>query len=330
MLVGQAPGSWIVIDEVQKVPSLLSHVHGLIENQKLRFALSGSSARKLRRAGADMLAGRAFEYHLYPLTHEELGEDFDLDGALNWGALPKVRSYSDDQDKREFLNAYTSTYIREEIKEEQLVRKLPPFLQFLEVAAQNNGTILNFSKQAREAGTDSHAIERYYEILLDTWMGFLLPPFHRSVRKQQTQKSKFYWFDTGVKRAFERSLRTPLGGHGTGYGRAFEHFIILECIRLNDYKRCDYKFSFLRTKDDLEIDLVVERPGKPLLLIEIKSASQVDSHRLGKLKKLKEDLDPCEFWIISQEKFARQLTDQEGAHWVTLLPWREGLMRLFE
>lgn len=318
------PGSWVVIDEIQKIPALLDLVHRLIENRKLNFALTGSSARKLKRGGANLLAGRAFTNHLHPLTALELGKDFDLGSVLQWGSLPKVTSLATEIEKMEFLRAYCSSYLREEIKEEQLVRRIEPFLRFLDVSAQANSQIINYSKIARDSGTDSKSVERYFEILIDTLLGFFLPPFHRSVRKRQSQKSKFYLFDLGVKRALENMLRVPIQQGTFGYGRAFEHFFILECIRLNDYTRKDFRFSYLRTKDDLEIDLIVERPGEKLLLIEIKSSSQVDEVELSKLKVIKKDLEPCELWIASREKAPRYL------EFATVFPWETVLRNLFD
>jgi predicted AAA+ superfamily ATPase len=179
-----SPGSWIVIDEVQKVPKLLSLVHKIIEEKKVHFALTGSSARKLRRGGADMLAGRAFVFYLFPLTYgESLQKGFELRHALSWGSLPKVVGYSEDLDRIRYLNAYVHTYIKEEIQVEQLVRNLDPFRLFLKVAAQNNGKIINYSNIAKDTGVDIKSVQNYYEILRDTHLGFLLEPFGKSIRK---------------------------------------------------------------------------------------------------------------------------------------------------
>ena len=223
----------------------------------------------------------------------------------------------------EFLRAYCSTYLKEEIKEEQLIRKMEPFLKFLEVSAQSNGTIINYSKIARDSGTDSKAVERYFEILSDTLLGFVLLPFHHSVRKRQSQKSKFYLFDLGVKRALEHTLRVPVQEGTYAFGRAFEHFFILECVRMNDYFRKDYRFSYLRTKDDLEIDLIIERPGEKLLLIEIKSSTTVDEIEISRLRAIKNDLEPCELWVASRESQPRYLD------FATIFPWELILEKLF-
>jgi predicted AAA+ superfamily ATPase len=190
--------------------------------------LTSSSARKLKRGSANLLAGRAFTYKLFPLTHLELAKQFDLNQALTYGTLPKLLEYEDNNDKVEFLRSYTQTYLREEIQIEQLVRRLNPFRDFLELAAQNNGEILNYTKISRDIGVDHKTVANYYQILEDTLVGFYLPPFHKSVRKRQLESPKFYLFDTGVKRALERSFNIPLNKRSYAYGKAFEHFVILE------------------------------------------------------------------------------------------------------
>lgn len=314
---------WVIIDEIQKVPALLDIVHMAIEEKKQKFALTGSSARKLKRGAANLLAGRAFVNHLHPLTSVELKDDFDLQKILKWGSLPKIFSLDNDLERSEFLKSYVNTFLKEEIKEEQLVRKMTPFVKFLGVAAQANGTVLNMSKIARDSGTDPSAVERYFEILIDTMIGYYLEPFHFSVRKRQSQKSKFYFFDLGVQRALSRTLSVDLVPGTYPYGNAFEHFLILELIRLRDYHRKDYEFSYLRTKDDLEIDLIIERPGLPRILLEIKSSESVDNVEIEKLKKIKMDLQPCELWVASREK---QLRSNGFAE---IGPWQEFVKRLY-
>ena len=193
------PGSveWILIDEVQRAPRLLDVAHRLIESTGKRFVLTGSSARKLRRGASNLLAGRAFVYSLYPLTVPELQDSFVLDDALRWGTLPGLFSLDADEDRRAYLRAYALTYLKEEIVAEQIVRRLDPFRQFLEVAAQSNGAIVNYANIARDVGADPKTVITYFSILEDTLVGFLLPAFHRSIRKQQRVNPKFYFFDTG-------------------------------------------------------------------------------------------------------------------------------------
>jgi predicted AAA+ superfamily ATPase len=314
--------AWVMIDEVQKVPKILDIVHSVMETDStrhLKFALTGSSARKLKIAGANLLAGRAFVNELYPLTHEELGGDFVLEDALNWGTLPKSVNAASDQERQEFLRTYARTYIKEEVWDERLVHNLDPFRKFLEIAAQSNGTIINYSALARQTGVDDKTVKKYFEILADTFLGFYLEGYHRSVRTQQIQAPKFYLFDPGVKRAMEGLLQVPIVPKTYAYGRAFEHFVICECIRLNSYRRLDYRFSYLKTKGDVEIDLVIERPGKPLVLVEIKSAAAIDETACRTLRGFRDDFPGAEFhvWSNDSRKMRFQLIDA--------MHWRDGL-----
>ena len=241
---------WIVIDEVQKVLPLLDIAHASIEKYGLKFALTGSSARKLKRGGANLLAGRAFTYHLYPFTSEELGLGFDLERCLAWGTLPKPYTADTNEERELFLRSYVHTYLKEEIQVEQIVRRLDPFRKFLSVAAQMNGALLNFSNIARDIGSTTPTVQSYFQILEDTLLGFYLEPYHLSIRKRQKEAPKFYFFDTGVQRALAEVLTLPLVESSYGYGKTFEHFIILELHRRSSYLRNDFKFSFLVTKDD--------------------------------------------------------------------------------
>lgn len=189
----------IVIDEIQKIPKLLDEVHRLIEEKLGKvFILTGSSARKLKRGAANLLAGRAFVYHLFPLSYLELKDSFNLETALHWGSLPKIFLLESSEEREAYLRAYTTTYLKEEIVDEQLIRKLPPFRRFLEVAAQCNGKIVNYANIAKDVGVDEKTIKEYFSILEDTMIGFFLEPFHSSFRKRLVEKPKFYFFDTGV------------------------------------------------------------------------------------------------------------------------------------
>lgn len=315
---------WVVADEIQRAPGLLNYVHRLIENRGIKFALSGSSARKLRRSGANLLAGRAFNNSLFPLTCFELGSDFNLREVLNFGSLPFVFSLTDSTQKKEYLKSYVGNYLRQEIKEEQIVRKLEPFIRFLEAAAQSNGKIINASEIGRASSTDGKSVLRYYEILEDTLLGFFLEPYHRSIRKVQTDKSKFYLFDLGIKRALEQDLSSEITESSFAFGNAFEHFFIAECHRARHYLRIDERAYYLRTKDDAEIDLIIERPKGEIFAIEIKSAERVDETKLRTSINLAMDLKPRAIWIASREKHPRNLGDK-----VEILPWREVLHRLY-
>jgi predicted AAA+ superfamily ATPase len=313
---------WIVVDEIQKAPMLLDTVHQLIESHGLRFALTGSSARKLRRGGANLLAGRAFIRELFPLTHIELGDDFILQSALEWGTLPRLFSLQDDEDKAGFLDAYALTYIKEEINAEQIVRKLDPFVRFLEVAAQSNTMIVNYSKIADDCMSSAKVVQSYFQILEDTLLGYFLPSYRQSLRKRQRVAPKFYFFDSGVVRALTRMIRQPIAPATFAYGRAFEHFIVTELRRLSSYYQNRFTYSYLRTKDDAEIDLIVERPGMPTVALEIKSSSRITERDVSTLNKFSRELENTEFICLSQETRPRRL----GA--VDIEPWQEGIQRV--
>lgn len=323
-IAGAAQVEWVVIAEVQKIPALLDTIHQIIFKKKQKFALTGSSARKLKRGGANLLAGRALVYHLYPLTFVEMADDFDLFETLQYGSLPEIVNASSREEAQETLRAYVNTYLREEILIEQLVRNVTPFRQFLEVAAQCNGQIINYAKIGRDCGVDGTAIERYFQILEDTHVGFTLQPFHLSIRKRQAQKPKFYFFDLGVRRCLEGLISFPAVEGNFQFGKMFEHFIILEIMRLAEYYKKDFRLSFLMTKENAEIDLIVERPGQTTLAIEIKSATLVDEVEIGKMQRLGNDLENSELVILSRETLPRQVQD------VSILPWREGILRIFE
>jgi len=314
---------YIIIDEVQKIPKLLDVVHKLIEETDKIFILTGSSARKLKRGGANLLAGRAFLYHLFPLTSFEMGEQFDLDHALRWGALPKVHFVADDSEKEDFLRSYTRVYLKEEILDEQVLRHLSPFRRFLEVAAQSNGTVVNYAKIARDVGADAKTVANYFTILEDTLIGFFLDPYHNSFRKRLVGKPKFYFFDPGVVRALTGHLTIPLMPKTSAFGKAFEHYVILQCKTLASYFEPDWSFSYLQTLSGVEVDLVIERPGKPLLCMEIKSTDDLNQESVSSFIHLTKDIPDAEAVIFSRDRYLKKYDH------VTCYPWQQGLEYLF-
>jgi uncharacterized protein len=313
----------VVIDEIQKVPKLLDVIHDLIETTDKYFIMTGSSARKLKAGAANLLAGRAFVNHLHPFSVFEVEEKFSLEEALQWGMLPKIFEYPDDDTKIRYLQAYAHTYLKEEVWEEHIVRELEPFRRFLEVAAQMNGKIINYSNIARDVGIDDKTVKNYYTILEDTLLGFLLEGFEHSFRKRLTIKPKFYFFDAGVTRALGRLLTVPLVPSTAAYGESFEHFVILECFKLRDLYHSEYRFSYLKTKDDLEIDLVVERPGQPILFIEIKSSTRVTKELISSFITITRDFGECEAVCFSDDPLEKMIDH------VRILPWKTGLERYF-
>ena len=312
---------WVILDEIQKIPELLDVVHREIERGRFLFGLTGSSARKLKRGSANLLAGRAFTYHLFPLTHRELKEQFDLSHVLRWGSLPKTFSLN-EEDREDFLRTYANVYLKEEIQAEQIVRKIQPFRAFLEVAAQSAGKIVNYSNIARDISSDPVSVQSYFEILEDTLIGFQLKPFHESVRKRQRKNPKFYLFDLGVQHALARTLNVPVTPQTSAYGNAFEQWIITEAYRLNSYLKRDWDFSYLRTKDDAEIDLIIDRPGMPLALVEIKSSKSVDETSVSSLAKFAKDMGKAQSFCLSTDPVPKKI---RGIH---CLPWQMGLSEL--
>lgn len=315
----------VVIDEVQKFPRLLDEVQRQIQRTKRQFVMTGSSARKLKQAGTNLLAGRAWLYQLYPFTAEELKQDFDLKRALERGTLPDAYLAADAAAAKEYLTAYVGTYLEKEIQQEQWVRNLEPFRRFLAVAAQMNGKILNRSAISREVGVDDVTVANYFEILEDTLLGFHLPAFHKSVRKAQRQAPKFYFIDPGIKRALDRTLTIEMLPQTYAWGDAFEHWVILEIMKNAAYARLDWKFSYLRTKDDLEIDLIIDRPGRARALMEIKSKQKVSESDAKALETLGPDVDS------RAQRFLFSLDPLTATFGKTLaVPWQKGIQILLQ
>lgn len=300
---------WVVIDEIQRVPKLLDIVHEQTQSSRFRFVMTGSSGRKLKRGASNLLAGRAFVYHLFPLLMSELGDHFSLQSALEWGTLPRIFQLESDDDKASFLRSYAYTYLKEEIVAEQVIRKLDPFRHFLEIAAQSNGKIVNFSKIADDVGVDTVTVINYFMILEETLVGFLLQPYHTSIRKQQRQNPKFYFFDIGVKRALSRTVGIRLQEGTYGFGEAFEHFVIAEIMRLCSYTRPDWRCSYLTTKEGAEIDLIIDRPGMPDAIIEIKSTATVTERDVATVNRFFNDFPSAEAYCISRDPHEKKIGD---------------------
>lgn len=314
---------YVIIDEIQKLPKLLDVVHDLIETTHKIFILTGSSAKKLRHGGANLLAGRALLYNLYPLTYLEVGEQFNLAHAMQYGMLPQPFALINDLEKQLFLETYVNLYLKEEVWAEKYVRDLAPFRHFLEVAAQTNGKKINIANIAQDVGVSDYTVQDYFSILEDTLIGYYLHPFQHSFRKRLSKKPKFYFFDTGVVRALTRLIEIPLMESTSAFGDVFEHFIINQCIQLASYRHRNYRFTYLATKDDAEVDLVVERPGQKILFIEIKSATIVEGRHLSTLKKLAHDFGDCEAVCFSREQYIKHVDS------VVVYPWAIGVKKYF-
>jgi len=257
-------------------------VHRKIEETSIQFILTGSSARKLRRGPANLLAGRAFVFNLYPLIEQELKESSSLESVLTFGSLPKIYELDSKKNRIRFLRTYAQTYLKEEVFAKQLVRNLDPFRLFMEIAARAHGQVINYSAIARDVGVDSKTVQSYLQILEDTLVGFLLSSYHRSLRKRQRQAPKFYFFDSGLQRTLSNSIDIPLRPHMFAYGLAFEHLVITELLRRSAYAEKGYRFSYLRSEGGAEVDLVIEKPTGEVL-VEIKSSERVERENLRHL-----------------------------------------------
>ncbi|HMO18594.1 MAG TPA: ATP-binding protein [Oligoflexia bacterium] len=313
---------WIFIDEVQRYPKLLDVAQSFIDKEKARFVLSGSSARKLKRGSANLLAGRAYNYSIFPLTYKELDKDFDLNTYLSYGGLPHIWNIKDKRERITYLRSYVATYLKEEIAEEQIIRKLEPFSRFLQVAAQSSGKILNYSKISKDVGVSDQTVKTYFQILEDTLVGFILPAYDSSIRKSARKAPKFYYFDTGVLRALWRTVDQTLEESNYQYGNLFEHFIINQIKNEFLYLEKDYSYSYYRTFEDEEIDLVIERPGKPHILIEIKSANKIKIEHTKTIKKLSEKFNLPQCFILSKDP-EKKLFDS-----ITCVHWEDGIKEI--
>lgn len=244
--------SWVVIDEIQKIPALLDQVHLLIERKKKNFVLTGSSARKLKAQHANLLAGRALEYRFHPLIAEELGKRFDIKNALRFGMLPKIYSDLSEHEKLKYLKSYTSTYLREEILQEGIVRNVESFNRFLEAASFSQGGIVNASAIARELGRDNKTISEYFQILEDLLIGVRLPVFTKRAKRKMTSHPKFYYFDAGVYQAIRP--KGPLDDVGSINGIALETLVMQEIRAQNDLKEWGYTLHFWRSLQKEEVN----------------------------------------------------------------------------
>ena len=283
-LVKRKEKVYVFIDEIQKCPELLNEVHYLIEQYggKILFILTGSSARKLKRASVNMLAGRAWQFHLFPFTHVELGEIFNLDDVLLRGSLPPV-IHEPVEDTFRTLKSYVQTYLKEEILDEAIVRNIGAFSRFLDMAADQSGRIVNYSTISRDTAVSSKTVRGYYQILEDTLIALKLEPFLKSVRKRLTMHPKYYLFDVGIINTINGRVSVSSVKGPTVYGMLFEHFVILETHRLINYAEKPFRIFHWRSSHGAEVDLIVESTDV-LWAIEIKSSPLIKSASLRGLR----------------------------------------------
>ena len=281
-------GSWAVIDEVQKVPELLNEVHRLIEANGLRFVLSGSSARKLRRRGVNLLAGRAITTTIFPLVSAELGFELDIRRALSYGTLPMALV---DDDPHDYLRTYAETYLVQEVQAEALTRSLGAFARFLEIAARQNAQATNATSIARDAGIDRRTVQSHFGILTDTLIGYWLPAWKLKSATKQVQQSKFYFFDGGVVRAL--SGRLPYPPTQEERGPLVETFILNEIRAFLNYSGRHYRPHYWRSYDGAEVDVLCETAAG-FVAIEIKAAARWDRRFNRGLHRVRQHLDQHE------------------------------------
>jgi predicted AAA+ superfamily ATPase len=305
----------VILDEVQKVPALLNEVHWLIENRGVHFILCGSSARKLRRGQANLLGGRAWRFELFPLVSPEIG-DLDLLRALNNGLIPD--HYLQSRPDRS-LRAYALDYLKEEVFAEGLVRNVPAFSRFFDAVGFSHGEQVNFSNIARDCGVDSKTVREYYQILDDTLVGELLPPYKRRQSRDVISKTpKFYLFDVGL--AGVLSGRRITQARGEQFGKALEHLILMEIRAHRSMKELHYPIHYWRTRSGLEVDFIL---GDGEVAIEVKGAGQVDARDMRALKSFASDYRPRKAIVVCNEQSERI---HDG---IEVLPWRSFLTKLW-
>jgi len=269
---------WVVIDEVQMVPQVLNEVHRLIENRHLKFVLTGSSARKLRRGGVNLLGGRAVTCFMHPLTASELGDSFCLEDSLKYGLLPSVFT---EENKERYLAGYVRNYLQQEVILEGASRNISSFARFLETASFSQGSVLNTSEVAREAGVSRSAVDDYFCVLEDLLVGVRLPVFSRRAKRKLVAHGKFYFFDTGIY----RTLRPvgPLDDSQALNGVALESLFFQNLRAINDYLDLKYSLYFFRTTSGTEVDFIIYGQNG-LKAFEIKTGERVRQADLVGLK----------------------------------------------
>lgn len=312
----------IIIDEVQKIPILLNEVHLLIEKEKLQFILCGSSARKLKTQSTNLLGGRAWVYHFYPLVHPEI-DDFDLLRALKHGLLPN-HYLSDAEFIQKQLQAYVEVYLHDEIRNEGLVRNLAGFSRFLEVAGICSGEMINMSNIARDTHVSRHTVEGYFQILIDTMLGEFIYPYNKKIKRDLLVSiPKFYFFDVGVANFLGHRECVKLKGEIAG--KSFEHYILMELLAFRGLMQKRFAISYWRTKTGLEVDFIL---GEAEIALEVKISEQVQAQDLRGLKAFYEEHPNTKAIVVSQD-FAVRKIRLEKHRSITIMPWKYFLQQLW-
>lgn len=306
-IINAAPNQKIiVIDEVQRIPALLNEVHRLIEERGIHFLLTGSSARKLKQKNTNLLAGRARQAYLFPLTSQEI-ENFNLRRYLHVGGLPFIYL---SEEPYEDLAAYTNTFLKDEIQAEALVRNIPGFSKFLQVAALSCGHMLNFSNVASDVGLPISTIREYYYILEDTFLGFMLPAFTKTLKRKAISTAKFYLFDVGVRHYLTHVKELPQ--HSEVFGQAFEHFIAMELRAYLAYRRLDHELCYWRSTSGMEVDFLINNE----IAIEVKSATRAHDKHLKGLLAFQEEKLARRHILVSLDPIQKKMNSG-----IELMPW---------
>lgn len=309
-------GSIVIIDEVQKIPALLDEVHWLMTNHDIHFILCGSSARKLRRCGANLLGGRAIREELFPLVSAEI-PDFDINRALNNGMIPRHYLVGNPQRR---LQAYIGDYLQQEIIAESIVRKLQSFTRFLEVAAISDSEIINYTNIAKDCGVSSKSVKEYFSILEETLLGYFVPAYTKTVKRRLIQSPKFYYFDVGIVNHLLK--RTPLRPGTSEYGHAMEHLIIQELKAYLGYSHSEKQLTYWHTLDNkYEVDAII---GNAEYAIEVKSSNNASSSDTKGLKAFGEEHPNAKLILISMDEYPKMMNGIE------VWPARQFLERLWE
>lgn len=312
----------IIIDEIQKAPNLLNEVHWLIENANAQFILCGSSARKLKTETTNLLGGRAWQYNFYPLVYPEI-LDFDLLRALQHGLIPN-HYLADKEYLNEYLQAYVDIYLTDEIRNEGLVRNLQGFSRFLEVAAMCNTEMINASNIARDCHMNRATVQEYFQILVDTLIGYHIYPYHKKIKRDIIASTpKFYFFDVAIANFLAQ--QSILSLKGMNAGKSFENYIAMELFAERGLNRKRHDIRYWRTKSDLEVDFVL---GDAHTAIEVKISTQVHQEDLKGLIAFCQEHPHAKAIVVSQDSQERLLKIDDVIE-ISIMPWKIFLEKLW-
>lgn len=314
LLAGHPLKMPVIIDEIQKVPALLDEIQWLIVNHRIQFVLCGSSARKLKRGGANLLGGRALRYELFPLVYKEI-PDFNLLRAINNGLIP--RHYLSERPKM-LLESYIGVYLKEEVAAEALTRNIPAFARFLEISAFSNGHIVNYQNIASECGISPITVKEYFQILVDTLIGRWIPVYQKKPKRRVIHAPRFYFFDVGIVNHLLK--RHQIEYDSEAFGLAFEHLILQELLAYSHYSGKYFNINYWRTASQLEVDFIL---GDHETAIEVKASKNVASHHMKGLKSFQEEYKTKHSIIVSLDPKPR-LSDG-----ILILPWKDFLEKLW-